>query len=239
MFEDSLVESRVGQVSSSKRWTMLASIGLQVAVAGVVMVLPLLHPEAMPFRLEAPKVLMPLMPKPPVPVVVERASAASSSSVAMPSETQTASLTPTLPSIRPVVGDPPLAVIGSGMRMTDALPGGIVGSGSGPVVSVAPARAPLVPLHVSTGVLQGMLLAPIRPVYPVIAKAAGVQGTVVVEAVISRKGTIESLRVVSGPLMLQNAALDAIREARYRPFRLNGEPTEVQTTITVNFRMGG
>jgi periplasmic protein TonB len=239
MFEDSLVESRVGQVSSSKRWTMLASIGLQVAVAGVVLVLPLLHPEAMPFRLEAPKVLMPLLPKPPVPVVVERASAASSSSVAMPSETQTASLTPTLPSIRPVVGDPPLAVIGSGMRMTDALPGGIVGSGSGPVVSLAPARAPLVPLHVSTGVLQGMLLAPIRPVYPVIAKAAGVQGTVVVEAVISRKGTIESLRVVSGPLMLQNAALDAIREARYRPFRLNGEPTEVQTTITVNFRMGG
>src|SRR3979490_370134 len=104
MFEDSLVESRVGRVSSSKRWTMLASIGLQVAVAGVVMVLPLLHPEAMPFRLEAPKVLMPLMPQPPVPVVVERESAASSSSVAMPSETQTASLTPTLPALHPVVG---------------------------------------------------------------------------------------------------------------------------------------
>src|SRR5258708_40217544 len=83
MFEDSLVESRVGQVSSSKRWTTLASIGLQVAVAGVVMVLPLLHPEAMPFRLEAPKVLMPLMPKPPGPVVVERESAASASSVAV------------------------------------------------------------------------------------------------------------------------------------------------------------
>ena len=236
MFEDSLVESRVGQVSSSKRWTMLASIGLQVAVAGVVMVLPLLHPEAMPFRLEAPKVLMPLMPKPPVPVVVERESAASSFSLAIPS----VSLTPTLPSLHPVVGDPPpLAVIGSGMRMTDALPGGIGGSGSGPAVSVAPARAPVTPLPVSTGVLQGMLIAPIRPVYPVIAKAAGVQGTVVVEAVISRTGTIESLRVVSGPQMLQNAALDAIREARYRPFRLNGEPTEVQTTITVNFRMGG
>jgi len=241
MFEDSLVESRVGQVTSSKRWTMLASIGLQVAVAGVVMVLPLLHPEAMPFRLEAPKVLMPLTPKPPVPVVVERESAASSSSVAVPSLTPTASLAPTLPSLHPIVGDaPPLAVIGSGMRMTEALPGVIgVGDGRSPVVSVAPARAPAVPLHVSTGVLQGMLIAPIRPVYPAIAKAARVEGIVVVEAVISRKGTIESLRVVSGPLMLQSAALDAIREARYQPYRLNGEPTEVQTTITVNFRMGG
>jgi protein TonB len=235
MFEDSLVESRVGQVSSGKRWTMLASIGLQVAVAGVVMVLPLLHPEAMPFRLEAPKVLMPLLPKPPVPVVVERESAAWSSSVAIPSV-----MRPLLPGLHPIVGDPPpLALIGSGMQMTGALPSGIVGSGSGPVVSVAPERAPVRPLTVSTGVLQGMLIAPIRPVYPVIAKAAGVQGTVVVEAVISRQGTIESLRVVSGPQMLQNAALDAIREARYRPFRLNGEPTEVQTTITVNFRLGG
>jgi periplasmic protein TonB len=241
MFEDSLVESRVGQVSSSKRWTMLASIGLQVAVAGVVMVLPLLHPEAMPFRLEAPKVLVPLMPKPPVPVVVERESAASASSVAIPGVTRPEVGRAMLLSLHPVVGDPPpLAPFGSGMRMTDGLPGVIgIGGESGPVVSVAPARAPVVPLQVSKGVFQGMLIAPIRPVYPAIAKAAGVQGTVVVEAVISRKGTIESLHVVSGPQMLQNAALDAIREARYRPYRLNGEPIEVQTTITVNFRIGG
>ena len=56
MFEDSLVESRGFEVSSSKRWTTLGSIGLQVAVAGVVIALPLLHPEALPFRFEAPRV---------------------------------------------------------------------------------------------------------------------------------------------------------------------------------------
>jgi protein TonB len=84
-----------------------------------------------------------------------------------------------------------------------------------------------------------MLMMPIRPVYPAIARAAGVQGTVVVTAVISRTGMIESLRVVSGAPMLQNAAVEAIRAARYQPYRLNGEPTEVETTITVNFRMGG
>ena len=240
MFEDSLVESRVGQVSSSKRWTMLASIGLQVAVAGVVMVLPLLHPEAIPFRAEAPKVVMPLMPKPPLPVVMERESA-SSSSVAIPGVMRPEVERGVLPSLNPVVGDPaPVAPFGVGIGMPGALPDGIsAGGGKGPVVSVAPARGPAVPLPVSTGVLQGMLLAPIRPVYPAIAKAAHVGGTVVVEAVISRTGTIESLRVVSGPLILQQAALNAIRAARYQPFRLNGEPTEVQTTITVNFRLGG
>jgi protein TonB len=239
MFEDSLVESRVGQVSSSKRWTMLASISLQVAVAGVVMVLPLLHPEAMPFRLEAPKVVMPLMPKPPVPVV-ERESAAAPSSVSLASETPELIAT-RLPGRDAIANDtPPLVPFGNGMKMSDGLPGGIgIGGVHGPVVSVAPVRASAAPLHVSTGVLQGMLLAPIRPVYPAIAKAAHVEGSVVIEAVISRMGTIEGLRVVSGPMMLRQAAMDAIREARYQPFRLNGEPTEVETTITVNFRMGG
>jgi periplasmic protein TonB len=84
-----------------------------------------------------------------------------------------------------------------------------------------------------------MLIAPIRPVYPAIAKAAHVTGTVVVEAVISRTGAIESLHVLSGPPMLRNAALEAIRAARYQPYKLNGEATEVQTTITVNFSIGG
>ena len=83
-----------------------------------------------------------------------------------------------------------------------------------------------------------MLLSPIRPLYPPIAKAAGISGTVVVEAIISKAGTIESLHVISGPEILRAAALDAIQAARYRPYQLNGEPIEIQTTITVNFRMG-
>jgi protein TonB len=86
--------------------------------------------------------------------------------------------------------------------------------------------------------VAGLLLTPIQPIYPPIAKAAGVQGTVVVEAIISRAGRIESLHTISGPPMLRAAALDAISAARYRPYMLDGEPTEVQTTITVVFRLG-
>jgi protein TonB len=83
-----------------------------------------------------------------------------------------------------------------------------------------------------------MLLAPIEPVYPVIARAAGIQGTVVLEAVISQAGKIESLHAVSGPQMLRGAALDAVSLARYKPYLLNGVPIEVQATITVVFRLG-
>jgi protein TonB len=232
--------SRVGSVSASKRWTVAASIGLQAALAALVIVLPMFHPEALPFRLDPPKVLMPLMRKPPVPVVETRRVEASASSMAMPGVARASMLPSLLPSFNPSVGGPPeSAPIGIGIGMPDGLPSGIgigVGEGLRPVVSVKPAPKPL---HVSTGVSEGMLLAPIRPVYPAIARAARVEGTVVMEAVISRAGRIESLRVVSGPAMLRGAAMDAIREARYRPYRLNGEPTEVETTITVNFRMGG
>jgi periplasmic protein TonB len=237
MFEDSLVESRSFEVTSSKRWTALASIGLQVAVAGMVIAVPLFHPEALPFHLDAPRVLVPLLPKPPVVVEAPKASVTSSSKMAMPSETGPAML----PSLHPVMGDPPApGLIGIGIGMTDGLPIGIgTGDAYAPVVSVRPSPESKGLLRVSRGVSEGMLLTAIRPVYPAIAKAAGVQGSVVVEAVISRKGTIESLHLVSGPLMLQGAAMDAIREARYQPYRLNGEPTEVQTVITVNFRMGG
>jgi protein TonB len=238
MFEDSLFASRVGEVSGSKRWTMLASMGLQATIAGVVITLPLLHPEALPFHVEAPKVVVPLMPKPPVMVRVETAASASSGAAAA-SLTRPMIFSTLLPREGPTTDAPPLAPLGPGMGTPDGLPNGIGGGdGSGPAVTVAPVKTSAL-LNVSTGVMEGRLLAPIRPVYPAIAKAAHVEGTVVVEAIISRAGTIESLHVVSGPEMLQRAALDAIREARYQPYRLNGVATEVETRITVNFRIGG
>ena len=74
--------------------------------------------------------------------------------------------------------------------------------------------------------------------YPAIAKATGTQGTVVLQAVISKTGAIKNLRVVSGSPMLQQAALDAVGHWRYRPFLLNGEPVEVETTVNVVFSLG-
>ncbi len=122
--------------------------------------------------------------------------------------------------------------------MPAGVPDGVSSVSSGPAVRVVAAVATLPKsVKVSEGVSVGMLLAPIRPTYPAIARAAGVQGAVVIEATISKAGAIESLHVVSGPEMLRGAAIEAIQSARYRPYRLNGEPTEVQTTITLNFKM--
>ena len=239
MFEDSLVESRVSHVSSGKRWTALASVTLQCAIAATLVVIPTLHPERLVLRLPAPPVLTPLPPKPPLRVERAQASSAPSSTNIIPTVARPV-LPPLFPSQDPITDDaPPTTVIG--MNMSDGIPAALsIGTeGHGTKVSVAPARTASKPMRISEGVSVGMLMVPIRPVYPAIARAAGVQGTVVVTALISRAGMIESLRVVSGPPMLQNAAVEAIRAARYQPYRLNGEPTEVETTITVNFRMGG
>jgi protein TonB len=79
----------------------------------------------------------------------------------------------------------------------------------------------------------------VLPTYPSLARAARIEGTVVLQAIISKQGTIENLKVVSGHPMLVQAAIDAVREWRYRPYILNNEPVEVETQITVNFSLAG
>jgi protein TonB len=118
--------------------------------------------------------------------------------------------------------------------------GGVVGGFFGetaktPQVKVAQPKK----ITISGGVMVGNLLNKTTPTYPPIAKAARVQGTVVLQATISKAGTIENLKVVSGPAMLQQAALDAVRTWRYKPYLLNNEPVEVETTVNVIFTLGG
>jgi protein TonB len=92
-------------------------------------------------------------------------------------------------------------------------------------------------LDVSAGVAGGNLIRKVRPIYPEIAKAARVSGTVVLAATITRDGFVTNLQVVSGPQMLRQAAIDAVRDWRYRPYLLNNQPMEVQTTIDVDFNL--
>ena len=91
--------------------------------------------------------------------------------------------------------------------------------------------------RVSGGVMEGMLVHRVLPVYPAMARATHTPGRVELQATISRIGTIQNLRVVSGPQLLIQAAIDAVTQWRYRPYLLNGEPVEVETTINVDFRL--
>ena len=104
-----------------------------------------------------------------------------------------------------------------------------------PVVHAAPSK----PFAISAGVANGMLIQKTTPIYPVIAKQARISGTVVLSARISKTGSITDLRVVSGPAMLRESAMDAVRTWRYKPYELNHQPTEIETTINVVYSLGG
>jgi TonB family protein len=93
-------------------------------------------------------------------------------------------------------------------------------------------------VSISPGIAVGMLIKKVVPEYPLLAKDNGVTGTVVLQAIIGKNGRITNLHVVSGPPMLQQAALDAVKKWLYRPYLLNGEPVEVVTTINVIFTLG-
>ena len=94
-------------------------------------------------------------------------------------------------------------------------------------------------VQVSPDVSQGLLIDKVQPSYPPLARQARVQGPVVLHAVIGKDGLVQQLQVVSGHPMLIPAALDAVKQWRYKPYVLNGEPIVVQTTITVNFQLNG
>jgi protein TonB len=125
-----------------------------------------------------------------------------------------------------------------------------IDSSSGPLSSDLQPAGPVVPLpaeikkpeekrpmKISEPVLQAQLISRIEPRYPIIALQTRREGTVLLHAIISRDGRITALEVVSGSPLFVQAALDAVRQWRYRPTYLGSEPVEVDTSITVIFRL--
>jgi len=239
MFQESLVES-TPLLRRHNRWPALISFTAQAAIVAALIAIPILHPEVLPTgpiklsRLDPPPLPHATPPpQPPVHVVVARASASPPAPLQPATISHPAPISDAPPVTNPAIvfGDPhgtanPIAILGSSDPIGTS------------VVLGPPAGTSSKPLQLSTGVSAGMLLAPIQPTYPQIARAAGVQGTVVIQAIISKTGQIESARVLSGSPMLQGAALNALRAARYRPYLLNNQPTEVETTISIHFILG-
>ena len=220
-------------VAHPKRWTTALSFTLQAAIVSVALVFPLLYPHNLPEAFALRRIFAPMRegdlgapshasPRPGsafhAPIVVVHPSAF----VFHPNTRDAVQTGITqAPPLGSVIGsDSPSALMTS------------IGSGPSPFVPRPPVASP--PPRVSR-MMEGNLVRRVDPPYPVIAKAAGVQGAVVIKAIISRDGTIEHVELLSGPGLLTSAAMQAVRQWKYRPYYLNGEPVEVETQITVNF----
>ncbi|HWJ46469.1 MAG TPA: energy transducer TonB [Candidatus Udaeobacter sp.] len=129
---------------------------------------------------------------------------------------------------------PPDVGLGSYVGSGPSFP--IPEGGTRPVIPAAPKT--ITKVFRTSSILQGSLIRKVEPKYPPLAISARIQGPVVLAAVISKAGTIDNLRLVSGHPMLVGAAIDAVSQWRYRPYILNGDVIEVETQITVNFLLG-
>ncbi len=235
MFEDATFES-LGTIRTRSRGWMIATFALNASILLAMILVPLIYPAALPRMALA--MLMEAPPTPveqPKPVVRPEHAMATASGI---HEQVTLAPRQISPGIyvpdRPETSAPFNAAImipdGSGSESPDGL---FHGTGSHP--NVVPAQVG--PVHISQGVAQGLLIHRVVPEYPAIPREAHIGGTVVLQATISKTGTIENLHVASGPEMLRQAALDAVKQWRYRPYLLNGEPVEVETTVNVEFTL--
>jgi len=242
MFEDSLVESS-GRIKTKRGATTVISFILEFLFLGILVLLPLIFTEALPTKQLMTLITAPPPPPPPPPPP----AATPVKVVKIQSELDNGQLrTPTaIPKKIQMIkeDEAPPAAAGVVGGVPGGVPGGTMGGVLGSVMSSMPTAVPKVAtpqrVRVSQGVSQGLLIHKVLPQYPPLARQARIQGVVVLEALIGKDGGIQNLHVVSGHPMLTNAALDAVKQWRYKPYYLNGEPVEVETTINVNFSLSG
>ena len=234
MFEDSTFESN-GKIKTRSRFWMIATLGVNGSILLSLILIPLIHPEALP-RLSMPLLMCAPPPPPSRPPAPARPQQPAPTSEVHDGQITVPTQIPTLIAISRVPEAPPSGDVGS-MGDDTGIPG--CTSEIFHEHATPPVVHPDVPAHVRvpSSVEAAMILQKTLPTYPSIAKAAGVQGTVVLAATISKNGTIENLRVVSGQPLLQQAALDAVKTWRYKPYLLDGQPVEVETSINVVFTM--
>jgi protein TonB len=241
MFEDTLNSSWDDR--SRRGLTALTSFGLQALVVGALLVLPLLRPAGLPLfrQLSTPVSLGRPLGEPPTTRVRTGASPVAPSNPADLTFREPARIPSEI--LASDEGAPQVAGLGpgaSGDRVRGDPRGipNLVESGPRPVLPVAAPPPRIAPVRISH-MSEGDLIRKVLPAYPPLARMARIQGQVLLQAVISKEGVIENLRVVSGHPMLAPAAIEAVRQWRYRPYVLNNEPVEVETQITVNFGLGG
>jgi periplasmic protein TonB len=238
MFADTL-DSSWGE-RSRRGWTTLTSFGLQALLVGLLLCLPWLRPDVVPF---IHKLATPISLGSPSPEPVAQPHAAGGGGlrphVVSPMILMTPRWIPVGTSHAADVVAPPGIDAGVGISSDRVgIPGGALFSAADGVRPVIPPAPPAITHTVRISqISEGDLVHKIQPVYPPIARRARIEGRVLLEAVISEEGRIEKLHVVSGQPMLVQAAIEAVSQWRYRPYLLNNEPVEVETQITVNFTL--
>jgi len=244
---DNLIECSPAGMKTKTGLTVFISTMVQMLLLGVMVLIPLIYTEALPKAMLTTFLVAPPPPPPPPPpaaapvqkVIRPMAKLMQSGKLQAPTA---------IPKQVTMIKEEEMAP-DMGVGVVGGVPGGIPGGQSGGVlggiiggvVSSLPPPPKAAPARIRQGgnVQQARLLNMVRPVYPPLAKQARISGTVRLHAIIAKDGSVIQLEVVQGHPLLVQSALDAVRQWRYQPTLLNGEPVEVDTTVDVVFSLGG
>ncbi len=241
---DEMVISSPHPKKTNKWWTVLVSTAFQVAFLAILILIPLIYTEALPKTMMATMLTAPPPPPPPPPPPVATQIVKVKPQVHLMDAGKLVApkVIPKDIKIIKEEAEPDMGAVG----MAGGVPGGVAGGSMGGVLGgviggmgAPPPPKPKQsgPLRVGGNVQAAKIINRVQPVYPPLARQTRISGTVRLHAIIAKDGTIQQLEVVSGHPLLQQAALDAVRQWRYQPTLLNGDPVEVDTTIDVIFSL--
>jgi protein TonB len=243
MFEDMVLSGKTKR--TNKPWTVVLSMAVQSFVILVLILIPLIYTEALPKAMMATMLTAPPPPPPPPPppVAAQIVHVKPQAHLMDAGKLIAPKVIPR--DIKIIKEEAEPDVMSSGM--TGGVPGGVSGGSMGGVLGgviggmgtapAPPKPRPTGPVRVGGNVQAARIINRINPVYPPLARQTRISGTVRLHAIIGKDGTIQSLEVMSGHPLLQQAALDAVRQWRYQPTLLNGDAVDVDTTIDVIFTL--
>jgi len=234
MMMENLIESESRGISSRSVMTKLISAGIQVGVIALMIVIPLLATDVMP---EPPEVMMAFMapppppPPPPLPPAAARAKPVESAKAPVPRPL------PTSDFVAPVAvpTEIPAEDFGLASASLGAVDAGVPGGALGGVEGGMPGAPAEEPIRVGGEVQAPKKLKDVPPEYPTMARNARIEGTVILEAVIDSRGIVADVRVLKSIPLLDDAAVEAVKQWRYQATLLNGQAVPVVMTVTVNF----
>jgi len=242
---DEMVVSSPNPTRTKKPMTVVLSAVVQIAFLGILILIPLIYTEALPKTMMATMLTAPPPPPPPPPPPVATQIVKVKPQVHLmdAGKLMAPKVIPKEVKIIKEEAEPDMGSVGA----VGGVPGGVAGGSMGGVLGGViggvgtapppPKPKPTGPVRVGGNVQAAMLINKITPIYPPLARQTRISGTVRLHAIISKDGTVQQLEVLSGHPLLQQAALDAVRQWRYRPTLLNGEAVEVDTTIDVIFSL--
>ena len=221
-------------------WAAIGSLAFVSVFLLALIVIPLYHTDPLPKR----ETLTMLYLQPP---------AAGGNATQLRAPTSPSTYNPTSTGITAPVQktqEAPPPPVGTTSGVVGGVPGGMVGGAPGgvfgellnkassvPVLAKSPVPTPVKRMRIASRVAEANLIHDVAPQYPPQAGRARIEGTVVLMAVIGTDGTVKDVRIESGLPILTQAAIDAVKQWRYKPYMIDGEPVEVDSRITINFTL--